>query len=153
MEIAARGTDRQNHRKKRDNPHSQPFYRMWRSASAVGSAMRSVLFKQRILLVWIYGHSVIAGPILIHEFDNDVLPNAVNIPVVPLLERSLICGARMRLKLIRRAVLDINPPAIGFPPRHSRRKMSICVSDSPVMLRLHLVLGRSRRRIPTVPKL
>src|SRR6185437_6010663 len=111
-------------------------------------------------------HVVVASPIRIHKLNNHVPPDAVNKRIAPLLKRisprlaaplrrrpRILPPRRMRLNFIRRTVLNIDTPPIGLPSRHSRRVMRIRIIDPTVVLFLHLVLDRSRRRIPPLPEL
>ena len=64
----------------------------------------------------------------VHEFDDDVRADALDVAIEPLLERECGCGAAalfrglavraaggMRLLLVGRAVGDVDAAAVGLP--------------------------------------
>src|SRR5579863_5075297 len=59
----------------------------------------------------------------------------------------------MRIDLVRRTVLNINPPSIGLPSRNTRRKPVVGVGDAPVMLLTKFVFLGVRSRIAPQPEI
>ncbi len=58
----------------------------------------------------------------------------------------------MRVDFVRRAVHDVNTPAVGFPARNSRSEMLIGISDAAVVFLFVFVLFRVRRGVAALPE-
>src|SRR6185437_10641154 len=101
----------------------------------------------------------------IDKFNLDVAADALKVAVPPVLEgigrgfaaaffhRTLIAATRrMRIDLIRRAVLDINHSAVGFPAGNTGSIMVVRVSDTAVDFLFVLVFFRVGCRIAALPE-
>src|SRR6185437_11732863 len=60
---------------------------------------------------------------------------------------------RMRVDFVRRAVFDVNHPAVCLPTWNARCVMVVCIRNAAIMLFLVLVLFRIRRGIAPQPEL
>src|SRR5208337_4851450 len=60
--------------------------------------------------------------------------------------------AGVRIHLVRRAVHDIDSPAVGSPTLDARGIVLVCVGNAPVVFLFELVLGTSRIRIAPLPE-
>ena len=101
----------------------------------------------------------------IDEFNNDLLPDTLDIAVAPILKwegRSLAAAfihgtlvaaaRRMRINLVRLAKHDVDSAAIGLPSRDARREVLVGIRNPLVVLFLVFVFFGVRRGIAPLPE-
>ena len=101
----------------------------------------------------------------IHKLDVDVLADALEIAVVPYLEREggglaaalfrgpLIAAAGgVRIDVVGLAVGDVDVAAVGLPTRLAGRKVLVGIGDAPVVFLAELVLRRIGIRVTAQPE-
>src|SRR5690348_13274232 len=107
-----------------------------------------------------------AGTAGIHKFQFNVLSDALDVMVGPILEgiglrftaaliqRSLVVLALcMALERVRLAVHDVDAAAICPPSRDTRGEMLVGISDAAVVLLLNRIIDRVWVRTAPLPKL
>src|SRR5208282_3246772 len=143
-----------------------------KAAGLIGHAHRFVerqagvrCIEQSVFLRAIEGHLVGPAHAGVHEFDDHFLANTFNVTVAPVfkgesrglaaafVDRPVIGSARrMGVNFVGLAVHDVNPPAIGLPPRNSRGKVLVGICDARVVLFFVLVLFGIRGGIAALPE-
>ena len=121
---------------------------------------------KRVFLGRVHGDVILVGHGRIDKFNGHVRTAAFEIPVAPSLigeERGLaaafldiaLAGAArsMGIILVRRAELDIDLPAVGFPAGNARSETVIGPRDAAIVLFLELVFFGVRGRIAAQPEL
>src|ERR1039458_1754962 len=82
-------------------------------------------------------HAVLARPGGVHELDDDVGADAIDVVVEPLLKWVGDGAAgRVRFDLIGRSVGDVNPAAVGLPTGNVGRRgrvMLVGICNAPVV--------------------
>ena len=122
--------------------------------------------RQRVFLRRVHGDVILVGHGRIDELDGHVRSAAFQIPVAPSLvgeERGVaaaffnvaLAGAArsMRVVLVRRAELDIDLAAVGFPAGNARSEAVIGPRDAAIVLFLELVFFGVGCRIAAQPEL
>ena len=128
--------------------------------AGAGNIEQSVLFRR------VHGHVVLARHGGVDELDDDVVADAFDVAVAPLLERigggfaaaffhGPLVGAAggMRFDFVRRPVHDVDAAAVGLPAGDARSVMLVGVRDAPVVLFLELVFFGVGRGIAAQPEL
>ena len=121
--------------------------------------------QQRVLLAAVDGEVVVAALASIHKLQIDVLPDALEITVVPRLEgegggfaaaffhRPLVAAAGgMRVNGVGRAPGDVNPPAVRLPAGLAGRIVLVGVGDATIVLFAEFVLRRILVGVATQPE-
>ena len=78
---------------------------------------------------------IVARPVGVVELDDDVIPDALNPMVEPLLigERLVLAAFRMGFDFIGRTVDDIDPAAVCLPARDAAEEMLVDVANPAVV--------------------
>ena len=122
-------------------------------------------FCQGVFFARIHGHVIFAGAARVHEFDDDVVPDSVQVAVAPLFKcvgrglaasfRSgtlIIAAGRVGFDLIGLSPDDVDPSAIGAPSGNTRSEPLVGVRDAAIVLFLELVLDRVRSGVAALPE-
>ena len=128
--------------------------------AGAGNVQQGVLFRR------VHGHAELARHGGVDELDDDVVADAFDVAIAPLLEgeggglaaalfRGPLIGAARGVvfDFVRRAVRDVDAAAVGLPAGDARGVVLVGVRDAAVVLFLELVFDGVRGGVAAQPEL